>query len=43
MELPIIIVVENNQYADFKVELTLAGEIKNRFTAFDIEAEELFF
>ena len=40
--LPILIVVENNQYAQStKVELTLAGEIKSRFTAFDIGAEEL--
>ena len=40
--LPILIVVENNQYAQStKVELTLAGEIKSRFTAFDIGTEEL--
>jgi TPP-dependent pyruvate/acetoin dehydrogenase alpha subunit len=41
-ELPLLIVVENNRYAQStKIELTLAGKIKDRFTAFNIETEEL--
>jgi len=35
-------VVENNRYAQStKIELTLAGKIKDRFTAFNIDTEEL--
>ena len=41
-ELPLLIVVENNLYAQStKIELTLAGKIKDRFTAFNIETQEL--
>lgn len=41
-ELPLLIVVENNRYAQStKIELTLAGKIKDRFTAFNIDTEEL--
>ena len=41
-ELPLLIVVENNRYAQStKIELTLSGKIKDRFTAFNIETEEL--
>ena len=41
-ELPLLIVVENNRYAQStKIEFTLAGKIKDRFRAFDIETEEL--
>ena len=41
-ELPILIVVENNRYAQStKIEHTLAGNIKDRFTAFDIETQEI--
>jgi len=41
-ELPLLIVVENNRYAQStKIELTLAGRISDRFTAFDIETEEI--
>ena len=40
--LPVLIVVENNRYAQStKIEFTLAGEIKDRFTAFDIETQEI--
>ena len=41
-ELPLLIVVENNRYAQStKIELTLAGKIKDRFTAFNIDTQEL--
>ncbi len=41
-KLPLLIVVENNRYAQStKIEFTLAGKIKDRFRAFDIETEEL--
>ncbi len=41
-ELPLLIVIENNRYAQStKIENTLAGEIKNRPLAFDIETTEL--
>jgi TPP-dependent pyruvate/acetoin dehydrogenase alpha subunit len=41
-KLPLLIVVENNRYAQStKIEKTLAGRIADRFTAFDIETEEL--
>ena len=41
-ELPLLIVVENNRYAQStKIELTLAGSISDRFTAFDIGTEEI--
>ena len=40
--LPILIIVENNRYAQStKIELTLAGKIKDRFTAFDIDTQEI--
>ena len=41
-ELPLFIVVENNRYAQStKIELTLAGKILDRFTAFGIETQEI--
>ncbi len=41
-ELPLLIVVENNRYAQStKIEYTLSGKIKDRFRAFDVETEEL--
>ena len=41
-ELPLLIVLENNRYAQStKIEHTLAGSISERFTAFDIETEEI--
>ena len=41
-ELPLFIVVENNRYAQStKFELTLAGKILDRFSAFGIETEEI--
>jgi len=41
-ELPILIVVENNRYAQStKIEYTLAGKIPDRFNAFGIETEEI--
>ena len=41
-ELPLLIVVENNRYAQStKIELTLAGGILDRFTAFGIETKEI--
>ena len=41
-ELPLLIIVENNRYAQStKIELTLAGNITDRFTAFDIEHKEI--
>jgi len=41
-ELPLLIVVENNRYAQStKIELTLAGSISDRFTAFNIETLEI--
>ena len=41
-ELPLFIVLENNRYAQStKIELTLAGRISDRFTAFNIETEEI--
>lgn len=41
-ELPLLIVVENNRYAQStKVEFTMAGSISGRFSAFDIGSREL--
>ena len=41
-ELPLLIVVENNRYAQStKFEYTLAGKIYDRFTAFGIDTEEI--
>ena len=41
-ELPLLIVLENNRYAQStKIEHALAGRISERFTAFDIETEEI--
>jgi TPP-dependent pyruvate/acetoin dehydrogenase alpha subunit len=41
-ELPLLIVIENNRYAQStKIENNLAGSIRNRTKAFDIETEEL--
>jgi TPP-dependent pyruvate/acetoin dehydrogenase alpha subunit len=41
-DLPILIIVENNRYAQStKIELALAGKIKDRFTAFDIDTQEI--
>ena len=41
-KVPMLIVVENNRYAQStKIEDTLAGSIKDRVTAFDIETTEL--
>ena len=41
-ELPLLIVVENNQYAQStKIEHTLAGSIKDRFSSFDISTKEI--
>ena len=41
-ELPLLIVVENNRYAQStKIELTHSGKIKDRFTAFNIDTQEL--
>ena len=41
-DLPILIIVENNRYAQStNIELTLAGKIKDRFTAFDIDTQEI--
>lgn len=41
-ELPLLVVVENNQYAQSTpIQLTLAGTISKRFEAFGIDATEL--
>ena len=41
-EIPLLVVVENNMYAQStKIEDSLAGDIKSRFTAFGIRSEEL--
>tara|TARA_B100001123_G_scaffold449107_1_gene613088 strand:+ start:820 stop:1710 length:891 start_codon:yes stop_codon:yes gene_type:complete len=41
-ELPILIVVENNRYAQStNIDITLAGEIKERFIAFSIDTVEI--
>ncbi|NQU84197.1 MAG: pyruvate dehydrogenase, partial [Mariniphaga sp.] len=41
-KLPILIIVENNRYAQStKIEDTLAGKISDRFTAFGIETKEI--
>ena len=41
-ELPLLIVLENNRYAQStKIEHVLAGRISERFTAFDIDTEEI--
>ena len=41
-QLPLLIIVENNRYAQStKVEKTMSGTIKGRFTAFNIECREL--